>query len=82
VNWANLEKETPGKFSTGASAKRPVTKTVPVTRSAPKTASNTVQDQIFDYLGEMLKKNVLADEKGVKDETQVEFVEDIDLDDL
>jgi len=81
VNWSDLDNlEAPGKYSSKSGAKRPVTKPVPVARSAPKTASNTVQDQIFDYLGEMLKKNVLADEREEK--AEAEIVEEIDLDDL
>jgi len=64
VNW-NDEQDAPSKFSkkSGGPSKKPVGVMKPPQKPPPKTASNTVQDQIFDYLGEMMKRNMLADER-------------------
>jgi len=70
--------EAPSKFSkSGGGAKKPGGPVRMVPRQAPiKTASNTVQDQIFDYLGEMLKKTVVSDEREINEDEVVE--EDLD----
>jgi len=78
-----MEQDAPSKFSKkggGGVAKKPVGVVRSTQKPTPKTASNTVQDQLFDYLGEMLKKTVVSDERETAPETQV--TEDFDLDDL
>jgi len=79
VNLKDFElPDAPSKFSkSGGGGKKPGGPVRMVPRQAPiKTSSNTVQDQIFDYLGEMLKKTVVSDEREIKEDEVVE--EDLD----
>jgi len=59
---------------------KPVIRTIPKPAAPTKTDSSTVQDQIFDYLGEMLKNTAISDQAN--EEEEVEVIDDIDLDNL
>jgi len=80
-NWNQVDEFAleKSKFSKQKSTPKPSEfKVIQRAPSAAKSTSNTVQDQIFDYLGEMLKNTAISEQK---DETE-EVIDDIDLDDL
>jgi len=81
-NWNQVDEFAleKSKHAKPKASSKPIIRPVQRIPAPTKKDSNTVQDQIFDYLGEMLKNTAISD--YTEEEKEEEIVDDIDLDNL
>jgi len=81
-NWNQVDEFAleKSKHAKPKATSKPMIRPVQRIPAPTKTNSNTVQDQIFDYLGEMLMNTAISDYAA--EEKEEEVVDDIDLDNL